>query len=80
MPKTPTSLILNSPYVVPAYHWKFVEENQPLERVSGRRIAGYMVADPRVKPYQGEAISLPFKIGKTAELRLKSGIIEAWRA
>ena len=51
--KISSSLILNSPYVVPAYHWKFVEENQPLERVEGRRIAGYMVADPKARLHQG---------------------------
>ena len=41
------SLILNSPYVAPAHHWRFVEESQPLERVEGRRIAGYMADDAK---------------------------------
>ena len=27
-----SSLILNSPYTSPSHHWKFVEENAPLEQ------------------------------------------------
>ena len=49
-------LIISSPYTKPPQHWKFVEERQPLERAEGRRIAGYMVADPKANPYQYRGI------------------------
>ena len=51
-----TSLIINSPYSAPSKHWKFTEEGAPLKRVSGRREAGYMIADPTAKPYQDRGI------------------------
>ena len=71
---TSTSLILNSPYTAPAHHWKFVEESQPLERVNGRRAAGYIVADPREKPYQDKGIFVHLPLVNQIRRR-----VDVWR-
>ena len=68
------SLILNSPYTAPLHHWKFVEESQPLERVSGRRAAGYMVVDPQAKPHQGSGSFVPLPLVNQIRRR-----VDAWR-
>ena len=56
------SLIINSPYEPPSKHWKFAEEEgQPHTLMQGRRLAGYMISDPKAKPYhdKGRFIKLP---------------------
>ena len=69
-----SSLILNSPYTAPAHHWDFVAEEQSLESVKGRRVAGYMVADPQAKLHQdkGTFIKLPL----VNQIRRR---VNAWR-
>ena len=72
--KTPTSLIINSPYATPEKHWVFIEEGKPPELNEGRRQAGYMIADPRAKPHQdrGIFVSLPL----VNQIRER---VDAWR-
>ncbi len=72
--KQPSSLIINSPYVVPSRHWKFVAEDVPPEQVDGRRRAGYMVADPKAKPHQDNGIFVPLPI--VGQIRQR---VDGWR-
>ena len=69
-----SGLIINSPYTEPSQHWKFVEEGQPLERAEGRRVAGYMVADPKAKPYQDRGIFVELPLVNQIRQR-----VDAWR-
>ncbi len=72
--KSSASLIINSPYTTPSQHWTFVEEESPLVLTEGRRQAGYMIADPKAKPYQDK--------GRFVELPLVNQIrrrVDAWR-
>ncbi len=52
----PKSLIITTPYCKSSRHWKFFEESATPNLVEGHREAGYMVADPKVKPYQDKGI------------------------
>ena len=61
------SLIINSPYTEPPHHWKFV-------RVEGRRIAGYIVADPKAKPYQDRGIFVELPLVNQIRQR-----VDTWR-
>ncbi len=93
MPEKSSSLIINSPCSAPSKHWKFVEEDAPLERVEGRREAGYMVADPKAKPHQDKGIFVPLptvnQIRKRVDSWCKAGcpgitgitkaLLEHWR-
>ena len=69
-----SGLIINSPYTEPSQHWEFVEEEQPLEPTEGRRIAGYMVADPKAKPYQDRGIFVELPLVNQIRKR-----VTAWR-
>jgi len=67
-------LIINSPYTEPTSHWKFIEEGAPLAQAPGRRMAGYMVADPSAKPYRDRGIFIPIKLVNQIRPR-----VAAWR-
>ncbi len=69
-----TSLIINSPYSAPSEHWQFIKEGQPLELAEGRRQAGYMVADPKAKPYQDRGIFEPLPLVNQIRQR-----VDDWR-
>ncbi len=70
----PSSLIINSPYSAPSEHWQFVEEGKPLKLVGGRRQAGYMIADPKAKPYQDKGIFEPLPLANQIRQR-----VDGWR-
>ena len=72
--ETKTSLIINSPYSAPAEHWRFVEKDTPLERVKGRRKAGYMTANPQAKPHQDRGIFVELPLVNKIRPR-----VDAWR-
>ena len=69
------SLIINSPYKVPAEHWRVAEPGASLARVEGRRQAGYMIADPRAKPHQDKGIFIPLPLVNQIRQR-----VDVWRA
>ena len=75
MNKKPTSLIINSPYIAPAKHWVFIDEEQPPILTEGRRKAGYMIADPKARPHrdQGRFVELPL----VNQIRQR---VDAWRS
>ena len=70
----PSSLIINSPYSAPSEHWQFVKEGEPLKLVGGRRQAGYMIADPKAKPYQDKGIFEPLPLANQIRQR-----VDGWR-
>ncbi len=69
-----SSLIINSPYSVPAKHWEFIDEEHPPKLIEGRRQAGYMIADPTARPHrdQGRFVELPL----VNQIRQR---VDAWR-
>ena len=72
--KTPSSLIINSPYSAPSEHWEFLEEGQSPELMQGRRQAGYMVADPKTKPHQDKGTFNPLPLANQTRQQ-----VAAWR-
>lgn len=75
MPKPPPkTLIINSPYKCPSAHWKFFGQDEPPERISGRREAGYTVADPRAQPHQDRGIFIPLPLVNQIRKR-----VDGWR-
>lgn len=74
MPGKTKTLIINSPYSVPSRHWQFVEEDLPLKLIQGRRQAGYMVADPKTRPYQDRGIFVELPLVNQIRRR-----VDEWR-
>ena len=75
MSQTPTSsLIINSPYSAPTRHHQFLEGEQVLTPVEGRREAGYMRADPKARPHQGRGIFVPLPLVNQIRRR-----VDTWR-
>ena len=75
-PTTATSsLIINSPYSEPSQHWRRNPQTQQLELQSGRRMAGYLVSDPKARPYNDPGIFVPIPLVNSIRPR-----IAAWRA
>ncbi len=72
--KTPTSLIINSPYIAPNRHWSFIEEGTPPDLIKCRREAGYMIADLRAKPHQDRGIFIPLPLVNQIRER-----VDGWR-
>lgn len=65
----PKSLILNSPYEAPRFHWREDRGNLTLE--SGRRAAGYEIFDTRSNKRRTEPLELVNRIRER---------VDAWRA
>ncbi|MFW6087709.1 MAG: BPTD_3080 family restriction endonuclease, partial [Myxococcota bacterium] len=65
----PKSLIVNSPYERPAFHWR--EERGHLQIEEGRRPAGYEIFDPRQNTRRSEELELVNRIRER---------VDAWRA
>jgi type III restriction enzyme len=65
----PKSLILNSPYEAPRFHWREDRGNLTLE--SGRRAAGYEIFDTRNNTRRTEPLELVNRIRER---------VDAWRA
>ncbi len=67
-------LIINSPYEVPARHWRYDRETRLFDLVDGRRPAGYMIAskDSRAFDDPGAFVKIPLVN------RIRSRV-EAWR-
>jgi type III restriction enzyme len=64
----PKSLIVNSPYEAPAFHW---QGEQELELASGRRPAGFEIFDTRSNTRRTEPLELVNRIRER---------VDAWRA
>jgi type III restriction enzyme len=71
----PGPLIINSPYEEPKYYWKRGENTGKFFRESGRRPAGYVVADPESKSLDDPGRFIKIELVESIRPRVKR-----WRA
>ncbi|MDN5870464.1 MAG: DEAD/DEAH box helicase family protein [Nitrococcus sp.] len=67
-------LIINSPYEVPARHWRYERERRIFDLVEGRRPAGYVVASGESKTFHDPGIFVPIPLVNQIRPR-----VAAWR-
>ena len=65
--KTPSSLIINSPYEKPARYWDQDENGKLLTVTQGRRPAAYELYDTRIMPIRPKAKFAELAQGVTNE-------------
>jgi type III restriction enzyme len=62
MPKKPDKLIVNSPFVEPKQHWKYIRESRTFELTEGRRPAGYVQATEGSKSFDDPGNFIPIEL------------------
>ena len=68
-------LIINSPYEVPARHWRYERNTRTFDLAEGRRPAGYVVASGDSKAFDDPGIFVEIPLVNQIRPR-----VEAWSA
>ncbi len=68
-------LIVNSPYVEPQCHWRYLRDTRTFELVQGRRPAGYVVASGDSKTFDDPGVFVEIPLVNQIRPR-----VAAWRA
>ncbi|MDD2318344.1 MAG: hypothetical protein PHD57_13480, partial [Desulfobacterales bacterium] len=64
-------LIINSPYEEPTRFWQYERAAKNFTRETGRRPAGYIIANPKSKGHDDPGIFIPIELVNAIRPRVK---------